>query len=326
MVIPAAPSAPPSSVRVTDVTSSTITVQWGMVPCIHQNGPITGYPVRYGVMGSGSSQTETVSGASVTEVTLSSLLKYTNYSVQVAAVNSADTGVFSEPVLQVTNDRSKADHNFCIIHDSLLCVVPLVPSDVTAVQDGPTSIRVSWTPSSDATGYMIHYTSSRGDSGSEDVSGGHSDSHTLTGLVKEDTYTISIMATSHTLSSSPITVEITLSEEDPLIQLLILFSLFPVPAPGVVSVSVSSIAASSISLSWSVASGSVASWEVVWRETDRGTESSSGSLTGTSYTIDQLESTTIYTVTVRASNVAGTTDSQPITFSTGINSNEHSVE
>ena len=84
------------------------------------------------------------------------------------------------------------------------------------------------------------------------------------------------------------------------------------------SVSVSSITASSISLSWSVASGSVAaSLEVVWRETDRGTESSSGSLTGTSYTIDQLESTTIYTVTVRASNVAGTTDSQPITFSTG---------
>ena len=66
-----------------------------------------------------------------------------------------------------------------------------------------------------------------------------------------------------------------------------------------------------------MASGSVASWEVVWRETDRGTESSSGSLTGTSYTIDQLESTTIYTVTLRASNVAGTTDSQPITFSTG---------
>ena len=78
---------------------------------------------------------------------------------------------------------------------------------MTAVQDGPTSTRVSWTPSSDATGYMIHYTSSRGDSGSEDVSGGHSDSHTLTGLVKEDTYTISIMATPHTLSSSPITVE-----------------------------------------------------------------------------------------------------------------------
>ena len=214
-VIAAGPSAPPSDVTA-DGMSTSITVQWGTVPCADQNGPITGYSVRYGVMGSGSSQTETVSGASVTEVTLSSLLKYTNYSVQVAAVNSADTGVFSESVLQLTNYRSKADH--CIIHDPCcVYIVPLVPSDVTAVQDGPISIRVSWTPSSDATGYMIHYTSSRGDSGSEDVSGGHSDSHTLTGLVKEDTYTISITATSHTLSSSPITVEVTLSEEDPLI-------------------------------------------------------------------------------------------------------------
>ena len=88
-------------------------------------------------------------------------------------------------------------------------------------------------------------------------------------------------------------------------------------APGVVSVSVSSITTSSISLSWSVASGSVASWEVVWRETDRGTESSSGSLTGTSYTIDQLESTSAYTITVRASNAVGASSSQPITFSTG---------
>ena len=92
-----------------------------------------------------------------------------------------------------------------------------------------------------------------------------------------------------------------------------------VQAPGQVNVVVSGITATSISLSWSVASGSVARSEVVWRETDRGTESSSGSLTGTSYTIDQLESTTIYTVTVRASNVAGTADSQLITFSTGTN-------
>ena len=81
---------------------------------------------------------------------------------------------------------------------------------------------------------------------------------------------------------------------------------------------VTAITATSISLSWSVVGGSVARSEVVWRETDRGTESYSGSLTGTSYTIDQLESTTIYTVTVRASNAAGTTESQPITFSTGM--------
>ena len=99
-----------------------------------------------------------------------------------------------------------------------------------------------------------------------------------------------------------------------------MISLFilPVPAPGQVLVSVSSITASSISLSWSVASGRVASWEVVWRPADRGTESTSGSLPGNTYTIHHLDSSTIYTVTVRATNVAGTTDSTPILFSTGI--------
>ena len=88
--------------------------------------------------------------------------------------------------------------------------------------------------------------------------------------------------------------------------------------PGPVNVVVTAITDTSISLSWSVVGGSVARSEVVWRETDRGTESSSGSLTGTSYTIDQLDSTTIYTVIVRASNAAGTTNSQLITISTGM--------
>ena len=84
------------------------------------------------------------------------------------------------------------------------------PSGFTAVQDGPTSIIVTWTASSDATGYRISYNSSGGNSGSVDVSG---DSHTLTGLVRENIYTISIIAASQTLSSSqPVAVEVTLCE------------------------------------------------------------------------------------------------------------------
>ena len=90
-------------------------------------------------------------------------------------------------------------------------LVPSPPTGVTVVQHGLTSIIVTWTASSDATGYRISYTSSGGDSGSADVNG---DSHTLTGLVRETTYTISITATSQSLSSSPVTVEVTLSEAD----------------------------------------------------------------------------------------------------------------
>ena len=50
------------------------------------------------------------------------------------------------------------------------------PSGVTAVQDGPTSIRVSWTPSSDATGYGITYT---GGGSSDSVAVGDTNSHTF---------------------------------------------------------------------------------------------------------------------------------------------------
>ena len=68
------------------------------------------------------------------------------------------------------------------------------PSDVTAVQDGPTSIRVSWTPSSDATGYRITYTRAGGSSDS--VAVGDTNTHTLMGLTNGETYTISIVGTS----------------------------------------------------------------------------------------------------------------------------------
>ena len=97
-----APSAAPSSVALTDVTSSTITVQWGEVPCIHQNGVITGYSVQYRVVVSGNTHTMSVDGGTTTETTIGSLMSSTTYSVQVAAVNSEGTGVYSDPEMSET--------------------------------------------------------------------------------------------------------------------------------------------------------------------------------------------------------------------------------
>ena len=100
---PAAPSAPPSSVTVTSVSSSTITVQWRSVPCIHQNGDITGYRVRYRSHRSGSSlQIMTVDRDNTTEATITGLRSSTTYSIEVAVVNSAGTGVYSEPKVNRT--------------------------------------------------------------------------------------------------------------------------------------------------------------------------------------------------------------------------------
>ena len=88
------------------------------------------------------------------------------------------------------------------------------PSDVTAVQDGPTSIIVSWSPSSDATGYRIDYDSIGGDSDSVVTSGGSTNplTHTLMNLQNGDTYTISIVATSSDLPSESVLTVVGLGE------------------------------------------------------------------------------------------------------------------
>ena len=101
-IMPLVPSAPPTSVSVSDVTSSTISIEWGTVECIHRNGDITGYSVMYGVVGSGSVIVLPVVESS--QITLSGLVSSTNYSIQVGAVNNAGIGVFSDAITTTTQE------------------------------------------------------------------------------------------------------------------------------------------------------------------------------------------------------------------------------
>ena len=80
-----------------------------------------------------------------------------------------------------------------------------------AVQEGPTSIRVSWTPPTppgDTAGYRIHYNG--GSSGSVDVSGGSTDNYLLTGLQNGASYTMSIVGTSRHFFSEEVEVDVSL--------------------------------------------------------------------------------------------------------------------
>ena len=119
MIFPPAPSAVPTSVSVSEVTSSSITLQWGAVNCIHRNGDITGYSVRYGVQGSGSTQTESVSGGGATITTISGLMASTTYSIEVAAVNSAGTGDYSDPITAETPESRLSIHDS--VHTCMCC-------------------------------------------------------------------------------------------------------------------------------------------------------------------------------------------------------------
>ena len=108
---PPAPSAPPTSVNIIDVTSSSITVQWGAVDCIHHNGDITGYSVQYGVQGrfEGDETVLMVSGDSSGGMhVISGLRIFTTYTIEVAAVNSAGTGEYSDTITEQTESKFMA--------------------------------------------------------------------------------------------------------------------------------------------------------------------------------------------------------------------------
>ena len=177
-----------------------------------------------------------------------------------------------------------------------------------AIQEGPTSIQVSWSPPislGDKTGYRIFYSGA-----SVDVSDGSIDNYLLSGLQNGGTYNISIVTTFNSnigifLDTSY--YSITLGENYVhCVQWKLCTSYPSVPAPGQPSVNVTCITATSITLSWSVPSGSVfTSYEVMWRalSSGDGVSGTSSSITSTSYTIEELESNTVYSVTVTVTNV-----------------------
>ena len=110
-----APSSAPSSVRHSTITASSITLQWGEVPCLdcicfHHTGEITGYrmqALRNGVV----ETTANVSGGATREATISGLSPSTLYVVQVAAVNGAGIGPYSNGIPIRTRGKCIAINN-----------------------------------------------------------------------------------------------------------------------------------------------------------------------------------------------------------------------
>ena len=94
---------PPRSVMATVDSSTEISVEWNSIgaPCRARNGLITSYRVQYAVLYSMVQTTQTED----LEITLTGLTPFTNYSIEVAAVNEeGDVGVYSEPQYAVTEE------------------------------------------------------------------------------------------------------------------------------------------------------------------------------------------------------------------------------
>ena len=92
-------------------------------------------------------------------------------------------------------------------------LVPSTPENVTAVVSGLTSVLMSWSESSENTGYIIYYWSSGGDNDSIDISNS-STTHILTNLQNGEVYDISIVATSVHFHSEAIDIIVKLGNDE----------------------------------------------------------------------------------------------------------------
>ena len=100
------PNAPPSNVQGRNTSSTSILFQWGDVPAADQNGIILSYTVTYKALPGGTPKTKVVI-APTTEVTLTDLNEFTNYSITVFASTVKGAGNDSEPIIVITDEDSK---------------------------------------------------------------------------------------------------------------------------------------------------------------------------------------------------------------------------
>ena len=94
-------------------SSTAITVQWdGLDPCRHANGLIVFYRVQYTEVDSGVVKSNNVDGewnVRNAETSLTELIPFTSYSIQIAAVNiEGDLGLFSDSLIEQTLEDSES--------------------------------------------------------------------------------------------------------------------------------------------------------------------------------------------------------------------------
>ena len=95
---PSVPSGAPRSLEVMFVQPTEVSLRWREVPCVQQNGPITGYVVRYYATHGDDRDIHQNKSVVTTGDIIDGLTPNTEYAFQVAAVNVNGTGPFSEPI------------------------------------------------------------------------------------------------------------------------------------------------------------------------------------------------------------------------------------
>lgn len=100
-----------------DLNSTSINIIWDEVDCLNQNGIINKYLVLYHIF---ETEENTTLEANQTGITVNRLLPRTNYTVQVAPVNSNGTGPVSDEVIHTTKIPD-SKNNYLIYVTLLYC-------------------------------------------------------------------------------------------------------------------------------------------------------------------------------------------------------------
>ena len=84
-------------------SSSGIVVSWREPNCSDVNDErVTGYQVRYGVLsGTQKQTTPTITSGTTFTISIDGLLLFTDYTIEVAAVNNRGLGAFTQPKIGV---------------------------------------------------------------------------------------------------------------------------------------------------------------------------------------------------------------------------------
>ena len=93
------PSGAPQSLQGMFVQATKVLLRWRKVPCIQQNGLITGYVVRYYATCGADRDVQRNNSVVTTGSNISGLIPYTEYAFQVAAVNVNGTGPFTKAIV-----------------------------------------------------------------------------------------------------------------------------------------------------------------------------------------------------------------------------------
>ena len=170
-------------------------VSWNEVPCIGQNGPITGYLLYY--TNTAFNDTVNITGGDNRQDILTGLTPYTNYTVTIRAYNDAGIGPTSNEIIQQTVESGK--YTLIIIFNISLFfyLVPDVVSDLQLVSVGIDTISISWNiptiPNGIITVYEIRYRESN-NNGLYNLTNTTNNQYSIEGLLPNTNYTIGVRA------------------------------------------------------------------------------------------------------------------------------------